>query len=143
MVLLGVAACKSTPCFNADLRFGLISFTEPEADTIVYRRFMKATGFTYLVDSFVCDIRYRKSNDTLAWTYTSGNVVMSSDFDYQLYFPGAGKVYRITEIKEERKEIKHAFFSPVKVGCINNISSLKIDGIAIVPPGYNYFYLKK
>ncbi len=96
-----------------------------------------------LVDSFICDIRYSKRNDTLSWTYATANAIMSSDYDYKLYFPGAGKVYSVTEITEDQREAKHSFLSNVKIGCINSITSLKIDGVAVTLPATNYFYLKK
>ena len=143
LTLAAFYSCKRTPCFKASIRFGLISFTKAEADTVIIRQYLKAGNFTSLKDSFLSSISYRQSNDTLEITSASDYVNLESGFDYKLFFPGAGKLFLLTEIAEEQQEIKHAFFSNVKVGCENQIVGLKVNGAALVPQSFNYFYLRK
>ncbi|MBI5372943.1 MAG: hypothetical protein HZA79_13055 [Sphingobacteriales bacterium] len=135
--------CTRTPCFNASLGFGLVSFTDAEADTIILRRFAKNRNFTILIDTVPLQMGFTRKQDTLeAASVTSGGLIYSS-YDYELYFPGAAKTCRLTEITEEFREIRHSIFNNVKVGCENRIGSLKLDNQPVSPQGFNYFYLSR
>jgi len=117
---------------NASLSFGLISFSDQESDTIILRRYEKGSNFSTL-----------KDNDTLDLAYTTSIGLITSQYDYELYFPGAIKLYRLSAIEEEAGEIRHAFWNNVKVGCVNKITSFTINNLVSYPPWYNYFYLSK
>lgn len=135
--------CTRTPCMNASLSFGLISFSDQESDTIILRRYEEGNNFSTLIDSFLLDMGFRRTNDTLDLAYTTSTGLITSQYDYELYFPGAIKLYRLSAIEEEAGEIRHSFWNNVKVGCVNKITSLTINNQVSYPPRYNYFYLSK
>jgi len=146
LLLLTVSAlqsCTKTPCINATLEFGLISFSDTESDSIILRRFEKGSNFRSLTDTFLLDIQFTRTNDTLNIASTRSIGLLTSRFDYEIYLPVAAKLFRVTSIVEEYREIKHAFWNNVKVGCINEITSLTVDNANYLLPEYNYFYLKK
>ncbi|MBI3138925.1 MAG: hypothetical protein HYZ15_10100 [Sphingobacteriales bacterium] len=135
--------CTRTPCINASLGFGLVSFTDAEADTIILRRFAKNRNFTLLIDTVHLQTGFIRKQDTLESAYNTSAGLIYSSYDYELYFPGAAQTYRLTEITEEFREIRHSIFSNVKVGCENRIGSLKVNNQPVSPPAYNYFYLSR
>jgi hypothetical protein len=135
--------CSRTPCGKADLHFQLISFSDAESNSIILRRYAKGQNFQQLKDTTLLQIGFRRSNDTLFQSSSSTPGLITSGYDYELYFPVANKIYRITEIEEVQGEIKHSIFHPTKEGCINSISSLKINGQLVPPLSFNYFYLTK
>jgi hypothetical protein len=136
------SSCGDYPCVKADLNYRLIGFSDPEIGTIILRRFQKNT-FT-IKDSFVFNasnpIRFERFGDTLFIAAATTDALMKSDYDYQMFFPGAGRLFSITEIKEEQSYGT----KKGKVDCINQISSCKVDGQPINIINFpNTIYLKK
>ncbi|MGH2563910.1 MAG: hypothetical protein ACRDE5_05325, partial [Ginsengibacter sp.] len=46
-------SCGRQPCYRADSLIALVSFTDTESDTVIFRRFVKATNFANLKDTFL------------------------------------------------------------------------------------------
>jgi hypothetical protein len=143
LILFFLQSCSKTDCISDELRFSLIGFTDREADSILLRKFVKGGNFNVPVDSAYLDIEFRRSNDTLNVSSRLVNIPITAAFDYEMYFPVAGKTYRLTEINEEKTEQKKSIFNNTKELCINPVTVLKINNIIIVPPFLNHFYLHK
>jgi len=133
--------CQTVTCISSNLTFELIGFSEAEADTLIVRRYIKGDGFTVLKDASLSSVNYIKKNDTLIVSFVKGGYYFDSRSDYQVYLPGAGKQYSITEINEEVVERKYIFFVAAKPSSCNT-KSLKING-QIVALKNNIFYPKK
>jgi len=140
---LTLQSCTKTPCINATLEFGLISFSDAESDSIILRRYEKGSNFLLVKDTFLLGIHFTRKNDTLEIASTQSMGLMNSQFDYEIYLPNAAKLFRVTSIIEEYREIKHAFWNNVKVGCVNEITRFSLNNATYILPKYNYFYLKK
>jgi len=137
-------SCTSTPCASGSFHFGLVGFTQAEADTIVVRRYFIGNNFTNMADSFMLQPGLRAQQDTLE--INSLHILSTyliAGYDYQLIFPSAGRTIRLTDINEEKREVKHSIFSNVKIGCENTISGMKADGVSLRPAGFNNFYFSR
>lgn len=139
-------SCGNSPCARGDLRFNLIGFSDAESDTIIIKRYKKTTSI--IIDTLLVgasnQISYVRFGDTLRIARLSSSVLLLSDFDYQILFPGASRNFSITEINEQLSSTNRGLFSTSKVGCINPIISCKINGQVtntIIFP--NSIYLKK
>ena len=141
-----IASCGESPCAKGDLRYCLIGFSDAESDTIILRRFPKNS--LAIKDSFVFNqanpIRFARLTDTLIMVIYTSDVLLQSDYNYQIFFPGAGRVFDIGDIKEEQSYTKSGLFNTSKVGCINQITSCKVDGRSVSTINFpNTIYLKK
>ena len=133
-------SCNDQPCSKADLSYRLIGFSDAEADTIILRRFEKNS--LVVKDSFVFNpanaIRFARFGDTLSMVAYPGYAVMDSDHDYEVFFPGASRTISVTAITEDQ-----SYGHYKKTQCVNEIKSVKVDGL----PGEFFFsngiYLKK
>ena len=146
VIFILLASCGQHPCAKGDLHYHLIGFSDAEADTIILRRFPKNS--TILVDSFVFNetnpIRFVRVSDTLVMPFYITTGLLQSDYDYQLYFPGAARVISITSIQEEQTYGTRSGFINTSAGCTNIIKGCTLDGIlvnAVVFP--NAIYLRK
>jgi len=144
LVFLG--ACGDYPCTKAELNYRLIGFSDAESDTIILRRLQKNS--LTVQDSFVFDpsnpIRFVRFGDTLFMVAYTSDALMQSDHDYQLYFPGAARTVHITDIMEKQSYGKNPGpFNSKKVGCVNEITSCKMDGQSAILFFPNGIYLNK
>lgn len=135
-----IASCGEYPCAKSALHYSLIGFSDAESDTIILRRFTKNT--LSLKDTFFFDegnpLRFRRSNDTLSMVAISSTALLESNYDYQLFFPQAGKIFAISEIQEEQLYQKNTtIFNTKKVGCLNKITSCRVNGLLVNFTGYN------
>ena len=147
LIVITLFACKEYPCNKAISEISFIAFQRNETDTIIIRKFEKATNFNQLVDTFLLNqfnSSYNLSNDTFTVSSTYGNDMgLLSKYDYEVYLPQINRDYKLTEITEDIQS-RNAGLSMDKVGCINPIKSYKINGL-LVSGEYNYyiFYLHK
>ena len=128
-----MAACGRCSCTPSDgLYFNLVSFTDQEADTIVVRRFVKGSNFTQLADTLLVDennLRFSRSNDTLSMASSGdGAAVLHPSYDHEMYFPAVSKTTRVSDMSEERASQPCGPFTGGKVGCMNPIRSVNLDG---------------
>ena len=134
-------SCSEYQCSKADLRFGLIGFSNAEADTIVLRRFDKTGNFNSPIDTFLLtNINFNRRSDTLEMVAFPGTALMQSDYNYQVYFPGSATLIKVTEINEEQRSIRLGLTD--KIGCINFIISCKLND-QVTPVSNNDVYIKK
>jgi hypothetical protein len=134
-------SCGEYQCSKADLRFGLIGFSDAEADTIVLRRFDKTGNFNSPLDTFLLtNISFNRRSDTLVMGAFPGTALLQSDHNYQIFFPQGNTLISVTEIAEEQRSIRRSFTD--KVGCVNFIQSCKLNG-QLTPINSNDLYLRK
>ena len=132
-------SCGEYQCSKADLRFGLIGFSDAEADTIILRRFDRMNNT--LRDTFLLEnIRFNRKSDTLIMGAFPGTALMQSDYNYQVYLPASATLIKVTEINEEQRSIRRPFTD--KIGCVNFIRSCKLNDQS-TPVNDNDVYLKK
>lgn len=141
------SSCGESPCAKTELRYALVGFSDSESDSIVLRRFTKNTF--QLIDTFEfiepTPLRFSRSNDTLKMAAIPGTALLESNYDYQIYFPKAGKLFTITVIVEEQlAEKKGGLFNTKKPMCLNRISSCKVNGQQISFSSFNeIIYLRR
>lgn len=147
IVLISVSCGKKCPCFSQNLLFAPIQFSDAEADTIIIRRYMKGTNFLQLRDTIFANqdsIRFKRSGDTLNPSSYTVRTTLPTVFDYEIYFPGAGKTFRIDNIvEEETKQPCGGLFAMDKVACFNPITSYRVNNQLITGQSWLPVYLKK
>lgn len=145
-----VSSCGEYPCGKASSYIALISFTINESDTIIVRRFTKGNNFISVKDTVRIDnsnANFQHNGDTILVLGGSfndnlnGNFTITSEYDFEIYFPKINRVYKVTDIIEPQE---YGRSSTRKDYCINEITSYKING-QLVNSG-NFFsriYIKK
>jgi hypothetical protein len=95
------------------------TYTEEEADTVIIKKFVKATGLNKLIST---TILYREFNDPF-----NGLGRFQREFDYTVELPSVKRTYSITEIEDEKRTTITELCKN-NVSCINGIVSHKING---------------
>jgi len=135
--LLLVGCCYEVDCEQENINFGLVSFTQSEADTIVFRKYQAKSNFQILEDTMqIANINVLTPvirNDTiLFWTSNSRTTnikfQLSAGNDYEIFIPAANKLARITDIVEQKTKIKHCDISDGNKICYNPLISFRVDG---------------
>lgn len=141
---LPVTSCEKQ-CIKAEIDFALIGFSDAEADTIVLRRFEKNGSFAQPKDTVLLDnIQFSRRNDSLQIAAIAGYHYLTSDYNYQLFFPGASTVLTITDILENKNTMTKGLFNCTKEACINQITGYTINGqFSNSVVNNNLIYLKK
>ena len=133
------ASCGHYECSKAEMRFGLVGFSDAESDTIILRRFEKNGGGFVLKDTFLLsNIWFQRNLDTLEMVGFPGSALLQSGYNYEIFFPAAPKLITVTDVKEEQLYIKPRG----NAGCTNRIISYTLDGRTtnnIVPYNLTYF----
>lgn len=126
-ICLLLNSCGRYPCGNASSMIALVNFTDAESDTIILRRFVKNTGFMNLYDTLLItqlNGNFQSLNDTLLVMYSvNDHHVITSDYDFEIYFPEIDKIYKLTDVAED---IRYGSKAGEKVYCINPITSYKL-----------------
>lgn len=123
-------SCGEYPCKEASDYIGLISFTPAETDTIIIRRVTKSTNFSIQKDSLFLNksnANFQQNGDTVLVLAGSndGNAIITSDYDYEIFLPGANVTYTLSDIVEP---LQYGRGGKYKVLCINSIDSYKLNG---------------
>lgn len=139
-----ISSC-AYPCKKASSYLELISFTDIERDTIIFRRFSKATNFISQQDSFILtrqNINYQRQQDTvIIFQLPGGNDIITSDYEYEVFLPKVNRLFRISGIVEN---VQYGTRSTYKTLCGNTIASYKVNGQLMNDnQGNQYIYLKK
>ena len=138
-------SCKECPCSRAQLKFDLIGFSDSEADTIILRRFDLNGNFNLLKDSFLLNNnRYARFNDTLKLVAYTSDALLESNYNYEIFFPATGGLYRVFEINEAISyQDCGGIFATNKVGCLNDIKSCNVNGVVATIHPFNNIYIHK
>lgn len=129
----GLSSCTSKcTCEPAlALRPSLVSFPVNDIDTFILLKFTKGSDFTKILDSALIDTNnsiYTTHNDTTDINTGIGNAVLSSKYDYEIFFPSLHEFIKIANIVEPQVEGN----CPEKTLCVNPIKSYEINGNLIV-----------
>lgn len=139
LILCQSWGCES-PCVNASALAALVGYSDAESDTVIIRRFARASGFASPRDTVLLNRQHHHFNrrgDTLL--ILESTAAISSYFDYEFYLPVAQRVYRLNEIAEPQTSGRNH-----KTQCINPILSYRVNGqIVSGEDYYNIFYLRK
>lgn len=133
------------PCLKGNLYFGLVNFSESETDTIIIRRYGKNSNFSIPIDTIpFYNLSFTRFTDTLYFSYFPETAQLKSSHDYELFFPGAPKLIRISEVNEIVSDQKcNGPLAREKVNCVNDITSYKIDGQVKQPSSLHRIFLDK
>jgi hypothetical protein len=132
-----VGCCYEVDCEQENLNFGLVSFSQTDIDTIVFRKYHANANFQSLEDTMqITNINVlipAISGDTVLFitsNYRSTNIKFQvvAGHDYEIFLPGANKLTRITDILEQKTKRKNCDISDGNKSCYNPIISYKVDG---------------
>ncbi|CAN5585891.1 hypothetical protein BH11BAC3_BH11BAC3_06850 [soil metagenome] len=136
-LLTFVGCCYKVDCGQENLNFGLVSVSQADMDTIIFRKYEANSNFQSLKDTMqVTDINElfpSISGDTILFLisyYYSVNIKFPiiAGNDYEIFIPGTNKLTRITDIIEQKTKRKHCDISDGNNYCFNPIISFKVDG---------------
>ena len=142
-----LSVCKEYPCNPATSNMAFVAFRSDETDSILVKKYSKASNFTTLIDSFLLtpgNSSFEQRNDTLFVRNSFGtDNGFLSKYDYEITLPETGRQFLITAITEEYRSYKSGL-SMDKRGCVNFISSYISNGQLISgQPNYYTFYFQK
>jgi hypothetical protein len=143
-ILLCIFSCDE-PCGKAELQFGLIGFSDAESDTIILHRFSEGT--TTPIDSFVLNkqvLQFYRQGDTLQFSSFSSSALLTSNYDYQFYFPALSRTIILSNLYEDQNSQTKTAFNCTKEFCVNRITSYQLDELDYdMPVESNTIFLKK
>ena len=138
--------CRTVKCSAVMLNFNLVGFQASEMNTIIIRKFVANDNFRTQKDIMnvynLSSLNPNKIGDTIFLSFAGNGVLhfqLSTGFDYIIQLPGPNRTYRVSDILELQREVKHCKKEDPDF-CENEIVSYKVDGITQTQ---NYFYLKK
>jgi len=140
--IVALASCHNCVCAPSDgLGLGMISFDSTEVDTIITRKFQKGSNFSQLIDTLQWDksrVDFRKHTDTFQMASWSGDILLHSQYDYQVFIPAANRTFNVAEINEPQRMDE----CRGKVMCVNRIVSVKLNTTSTAIQN-DILYLKK
>jgi hypothetical protein len=123
---------KTEECLPDYVQPVLISYSQSDMDTIVFRRYITGTNFQQQVDSvFIKEIRilepYPIGDSTYLFIRKNLLFNLHSGYDYEIYIPSTRRLVRVTEIVESPRVQKKRGF--ITSPCYSPIISFKRDGV--------------
>ncbi|RPD43409.1 hypothetical protein [Paracnuella aquatica] len=126
------SCCFTQQCIDVRLNVSLVSFTNAEIDTIIFRRYNLNSNFQRPIDTLL----YRPFND--ASTFTSNDTTflfpngvsdfpLPSGFEYEIFLPSNQSLTRIKNISYEEKELT-VCLSMEKEYCTDELKSYDLNG---------------
>ena len=110
--ILVLCSCGEYECSKAEARFLLIGFSNIETDTIMFRKYTKSTNFVSTLDTVLItpnNTSYYFNGDTLQFTAFSSNILITSNFDYEISLPKARKTFKLAKITEKQRSLRRSF----------------------------------
>jgi len=141
IVIIFLLSCTGYDCARAETRFGFVGFSGTEANPVIFRKFEKGRDFSVLIDTILitpANIGYSFSGDTLQFSGFTADLILKSDFDYEMVLPNAGRTFRLGKIREEFQSKKWSL-STTKEMCVNPIVGYELDGR--MSTGQNIYYV--
>lgn len=146
-LVLGLSSCNKTCfCTTATLYPNYVGFTSAETDSVILRRYTKASQFTRLIDTVVVtanNAQFSFSQDTLSIRSGDAALRIRSFYDYILYLPEANRsdsVYGIYETRDTEKGSRD-----LECNCINRILSFYQNNnlIQVTDPSSPQIFINK
>jgi hypothetical protein len=139
------SCCKQKDCLIGHINeISLASFTASDIDTIVVRRFTKASNFNNLLDTI--NLTYSNSNsypngDTTTIYVSDTSLAMKANYDYEIYIPATNTVAGISNIIAPQTQHQVCTVCDCVQGpCFNPVTSFTLNGQILSD---DYVYLKK
>ena len=125
--IVALASCHNCVCAPSNgLQLALITFDSTEVDTIITRKFQKGSNFSQLIDTVQWDrsrVDFRKHTDTFQMASWAGDLLLHSQYDYQVFIPAANRTFTVAEINEPQRMDE----CRGKVMCGNRIVSVTLN----------------
>jgi len=139
------SCCKQKDCLTGHItEISLASYTASDIDTIIVRRFIKASNFNSLVDTITLSYSNSSSypnGDTTAVHISDTSLAMKANYDYEIYIPATNTVARVSNIIAPQKQHQVCTFCDCVQGpCFNPVTSFVLNGQIVSD---DYVYLKK
>lgn len=102
------SCCKQKDCLTGHItEISLASYSPSDIDTIIVRRFIKASNFNTFVDTI--NLNYSNSGfypngDTTAVYISDTSLAMKANYDYEIYIPATNTVTRVSNIIAPQKQ---------------------------------------
>ena len=143
IIVLSITSCEKQ-CINANLRFGLVGFSDTEADTIILRRFTKNDPLNPQDTFILTQILFYRQNDTLDIAGIPGEYYLESKYNYEIFLPAVGELFTVSDILENKETMTKGLFNCTKEACVNTITGYTVNGQFSNSILYQEFiYLKK
>jgi len=131
------SCCKTIVCEIYSIKNIYVSgFTKAESDTFIIRRYKQATNFADKSDTLLVARDKNANYSDFADGITSAvnldievQYAITAGYDYELYFPATNTLRRITAFTDVQGEVKYRRPSCGRNACMNQLHSLKVDGI--------------
>lgn len=137
-------SCGEYACSRAGLRFGLVGFSEADADTIIIKSFEKNNPGVMIDSVHLSGILFTRSNDTLDMVAFPATALLESRYDYQITFPGSAETLFVSGIEEEQRYLKKkGIFGSTKEGCENRVMAYRLNGQLKTVPRFNDTYFSR
>ena len=128
------SCCRTENCESGYLNITTINFRRQESDTFIIRRYKVNTNFSLLIDTLLLARNVNtfytdKGLDTSFVRISESNpFIMSTGYDYVLFFPATNTIRKISDITEIRNQQKICVTTNGR-RCFNDINSYKVDGL--------------
>ncbi|HEU5051752.1 MAG TPA: hypothetical protein VFT78_01500 [Hanamia sp.] len=139
------SCCKQKDCLTGHItEIDLASYSASDIDTIVVRRFIKASDFQNLVDTVILNqinSRVYPNGDTTRVHLYDTSVALKATYDYEIYIPATRTVAKVSNIVAPQMQHQVCLFCDCVQGpCYNPVISFTLDG---QPVSSDYVTLKK
>jgi hypothetical protein len=132
------SCCKTIDCDTGRINeITAVNFPRQDLSNFSIKKFNKNSNFTLAIDSMILSqgADYKLvpiSTDTtnILFDKLVLRFPIEAGYDYEFFFPNGNTLRRLTEITESKTSEKFCNTGFAKNICYNNISSLKIDGVA-------------
>jgi len=133
-VLSGCKRCEINKCANTgSLQVHLVHYTEAEATPVIFRRFVKGSGFTQPI-----------GDGYSQWHYYSGDTMHLQDvdlfvdsvgligYDMEIITPSNGRILQLSSLEKEQNTWENCsswpyFESKIDIPCTNKIISFQYN----------------
>ena len=127
------SCCKQRDCLTGHItEIDLASFTSSDIDTIILRRFARASDFGVLIDTVV--LNQANSNaypngDTTRVYISDTAVAMKANYDYEVFIPATNSTGKISNIVAPQKQHQVCMLCDCVQGpCFNPVTSFTLNG---------------
>jgi len=139
------SCCKQRDCLTGHItEIDLASYTSSDIDTIIVRRFVRASNFHNLIDTIM--LNQTNSNgyvngDTTRVYISDTAVAMKANYDYEIYIPATNNVAKVSNIVAPQKQHQVCMVCDCAQGpCFNPVESFTLNGEVVKD---DYLLLKK
>jgi hypothetical protein len=140
-----VSCCKKKDCLPGQIReIDFALYTASDIDTIILRRFSKASNFNNLIDSIILNnsnSNFYPHGDTTVMNISDTSFLIKANYDYEIYIPPTNTVERINGITDKKTQHQVCTVCDCVQGpCYNPVTSFTLNGQIVSD---DYIFIKK